>query len=109
MRRLARITGDAPNINVTTPLGGPGQIEEMRVHLNLASATAEDLTLTLVSAEGVEYNTVLFRQDMDTVQDVVWQPARPINTFRGDALQLIWGNTNSRTYGIELIWSGLGA
>ena len=108
MRRVARHTADVA-IDETFDLGsGPGQIEEMRIHLSAASATTEDLTVTLVSAAGAVYNVLLFSQDMDTVQDLHWQPTRPINTFRGDQVQVEWGNTNGRVYGLELVWSGMG-
>ena len=105
MRRIARHTADVA-INEVIELGGAGQIEEFRIHLNGASATAEDLTLTLQSATAGVYNVVLLAQDMNTIQDLTWQPVRPIITFPGDRVQVQWDNTNGRVYGMELIWSG---
>ena len=105
MRRIARHTADVA-IDETIELGGAGQIEEFRIHLDAASATAEDLTVTLLSASAAVYNMALVTQDMNTVQDLVWQPTRPIVTFPGDQARVQWTNTNGRVYGMELIWSG---
>ena len=76
--------------------------------MDAASATAEDLTVSIVSSTGAVYNTVLFAQDMDTVQDLVWQPTRPIDIPRGDGINVAWLNTNGRVFGLEIIWTALG-
>ncbi len=107
MSRYHRAT-DNQVLSETISPGVPGQIEGMRLHLDNPSATSEDLTVTLVSAIADQYDVVLFRQDMDTVQDLHWQPTRPIVFSRGDSIAVAWDNTNTEVYGLEFVWSGLG-
>lgn len=74
---------------------------EMRVHLSSASATSEDLTITLDSGAGAAYDVELYSKDMNTVVDLVvtFTDRYFIST---DDLDFAWANSNSRTYGIEI-------
>jgi len=110
MRRVTRITGGT-RLDEDVALGtGLRQIEELRMHLeNPGAVPAELFTITLDSGAGAEYDTVLFSQDMNGVQDLHWLPTRPILLFPGDVLALLWANAADDTYGVEIVWSGLGA
>jgi hypothetical protein len=76
--------------------------EEVRIHLSAASATSENFVITIQSAKGSAYNVVLYTQDMDTVQDLVYQPTKEHELNDGDSLLFTWTNTNLRTYGMEI-------
>ena len=109
MRRVTRLTG-ATRLDENTALG-PGlcQIEEMRFHLeNPGAVPGELFTITIDSAAAAVYDTVLFSQDMDSVQDVHWLPVRPILVLPGDELTLLFPNAADDNYGLEIVWSGLG-
>ncbi len=109
MRRVTRLTG-ATRLDENAALG-PGlcQIEELRLHLDNPGAVPGELfTVTVASATGAAYNTVLLSQDMDGVQDLHWQPTRPVHVLPGDELALLFPNAADDTYGLEIIWSGLG-
>lgn len=78
--------------------------EEVRIHLSAASATVENFVITLQSARGSEYNTKLYSQDMNIVQDLIYQPVDPHEFGAGDSLLFAWTNTNTRTYGMEIVY-----
>lgn len=78
--------------------------EEVRLHLNAVSATEENFVIQLVSSKGVVYNIKLYSKDMNTVQDVVYQPENPHEFLPKDSLVFTWTNTNSKTWGMEIIY-----
>ena len=83
------------------------QIEEVRVHLSAAGGASENLTVTLDSDTGAAYDVVLASQDMELVQDWVWQPSRPHMFQADDEIDIAYTNTNGRTYGVEVYWSAI--
>ncbi len=99
-----RSTGSAA-INREVSPAKDGQFEGIRIHLSAASATSENLVVTLVSNAGTEYDVVLDTQDMNTLSDYVYQPTRPHPFVNGDKIKVTWANTNTRTYGLEILWS----
>jgi hypothetical protein len=80
------------------------QLKELRIHLSDAGG-AGDLTLTVDCGEGVAYDTVIFKQNMTSVEDQVWQPANQMDFEADDELDIAWANASNRTWGITVIWS----
>lgn len=78
--------------------------EEVRIHLSAASSTSENFVVTLDSGRGSEYDVKLYSQDMDTVQDLIYQPVDPHEFEAEDSLVFTWTNTNSRTWGMEIVY-----
>ena len=98
-------TGAAAFAGSVKPSGGERwALLEIRIHLDAASATAENFTVTLDSVGGAAYDAVLFSQDMNAVTNLVWHPDLGRIFMPGDELDLAWTNTNTKTYGIEVIW-----
>lgn len=81
----------------------PVSLVAVKLHLDAAGGTAENFTITIDSARGVEYDCLLFSQDMETVTDVLWVLEEPLPILDGDELELAYANTNSRTWGLEVI------
>jgi len=92
-------------MSVTFTPGKDFTFEEVRLHLSAASATAENFVVTLVSGKGAVYNIKLYSQDMDTVQDLVYQPEKKHDFDEGDSLTFTWTNTNARTWGLEIAYT----
>ncbi|MFA7462331.1 MAG: hypothetical protein WCY59_04200 [Anaerovoracaceae bacterium] len=105
MRRYLRSTG-AATLNMLVAPAVSFQLEEIRLHLTTA-ATSGTLTAAVVSAASSAYNAVLYATKMNGVTDLHWQPARPINFVNGDSLLIYWDNAATRTYGCEVIFSGM--
>ena len=102
-----RATGAAA-IAATLAETGPIELICVKLHLSAAGGVAENFTVTVDSATNAVYDTVLFSQDMNTVQDILWLPDRPIPIVNDDEIDFAYPNTNTRTYGLEVIWRRVG-
>jgi hypothetical protein len=94
----------AAAISYTFAPGKKISFEELRLNLSAASATAENFVITLKSHKGTAYDVVLYSRDMNTVQDLVYIPERVHQLEDGDSLLFEWTNTNTRTYGMEIVY-----
>lgn len=96
-------TGAAAIAATLTPTG-PIELVCVKLHLSAAGGTAENFTVTIDSATAAAYDTILFSQDMNTVTDILWVPDQPIPILNDDELDFAYVNTNTRTYGLEVIF-----
>jgi hypothetical protein len=77
-------------------------VKEVRIHLSDVGG-AGTLQI-LINAVGAEYDLICMTQDMTTITDYYWQPDKSIPLLATDTFDIVWDNTNSRTYGIEIIY-----
>jgi len=77
-----------------------------RLHLNAASATSENLTINVDAGAGDDiYDTNLYTKNMNTIQNIEWNlKDAPMSFDKNDELDFAWGNSNSKTYGLEVFW-----
>ena len=92
-------------LNVETEPSGAGLLDSVRITLDAASATAENLIVKIDSASGAQYDITLAAQDMNTLSYYAFQPTRPHQFFAGDKIDITWTNSNTRTWGLEVMWS----
>lgn len=80
-------------------------IQSVALHLDAAPTTSEDLTITLNSALGAAYDTLLYSLDLSvsSVTDLFWQPATDLVLQPGDSLDIAYTNTDTGTYGLQII------
>jgi len=102
-----RATGTAAIATSLTPTG-PTELVCVKLHLSAAGGSAENFTVTVNSATDAVYDTVLFSQDMTTVTDLCWVPDRPIPIVNNDVIDFAYANSNTRTYGLEIIYRRVG-
>ncbi len=64
-------------------------------------ATSEDLTVKIIALNASSADEVVFRQDMDAVDDIytTWDNMKQLV---GDKVDLDWANTNTVTYKITI-------
>lgn len=98
-----RATGTSGAINEAISFMLHGKLHEIRLHLNAAGGGG-DLTVTIDSAGGSQYDTVILKQDMTEVQDLHFRPNKPIHIDAGSALKVAWANTGNKTYGLEVLY-----
>ena len=99
---VERATGSGAVATTLAP-GKAFQLLEVRVHLSSASATSENLRITMDAGAGAAYDSVLYSEDMDTVADlVVTFTDRYFSST--DELDIAWTNTDARTFGLEIIY-----
>lgn len=100
--KIVRATGAAAIATTCAP-GVPWQLESVRVHLSAAGG-AGSLTVTVDNGAGAAYDVLLLTQDMTAVTSLVWIPARPIEFFADDEVDVAYTNANTRTYGLEIVY-----
>lgn len=79
-------------------------IEEIRLHLDASSATVENFVVRIDSSKGTRYDVRLYSRNMNGVQDVVFVPNPEYSLVDRDTVTFNWSNTNSRTWGLEVIY-----
>ncbi len=80
-------------------------LDSVTLTVNVAGTTAEDFTITLNASDGSDYDTVLLKQDLSvgSVLNLVYVPdGGPMLFENGDAIDVAWPNTESRTYGLRI-------
>jgi hypothetical protein len=103
-KRTTRATGAAALSETLAPASAY-QIEEIRLHLSVPCAVVEDLAIQLDSGAAAAYDTTLVQQNMNGVQSLLWQPARPLLFNNGDEIDITFPNTGNATWGLEIFWS----
>lgn len=81
-------------------------LDSVTLHLSAAGTTAENFTVTLNANDGSAYDTVLVKQDLSvgSTVDLVYVPEDgPMLFESGDAIDVAWANTESRTYGLRIM------
>ena len=103
--RFSRKTGAAATAFTLTPEISSINwwVYEVRIHL-AGAATQETLTVSIDSDTNAVYDVTLFSQAMANLTDVVFRPDQPIPLAPGDTLKVDWANTDTETYGIEVVY-----
>ncbi len=96
-------TGGAAIATTLAP-GVPFKLKEVRVHLSAASATSENLTLTMDAAAGVNYDAVLLTKDLNTLTSYVYSFEDERYFTDSDEIDFAWANSDTRTYGLEIVY-----
>lgn len=74
------------------------------IHLSAASATAENLVIAKDANRGSAYDTKIYSEGMNTVQDIAYMLSdeEPVVCEPNDVIDLTWNNTNNTTWTIKL-------
>lgn len=97
-------TGAAAMNETLTP-GYPFELKEVRLHLSAVGGSSENFTITEDAYEGAAYDVVHFSQDMEAVSDVVQSYYNKEKHFgSGDKLVFAYANTNTKTWGLKIVY-----
>ena len=90
--------------SLTVPAGATYQLISVTCNLSTAPTTSQAFTITLNAHAGAAYDTLLYTLDPSTtsVTDILWQPDVPIVLEGGDAIDVAYTNTDTRTYGVQI-------
>ena len=85
---------------------GPWELKEVRLHLSADGGTSENFTITENADEGPEFYVVHLATDMETTSDVVQTYYNKEKHFgHKDNLQFTYANTNSKVWGLKVIYT----
>jgi hypothetical protein len=87
----------------------PGELfrlVEVRLHLNSSGSTTQNFTVTLDSGENAVYDAILDDQDTDDLPDhnQCWGKDACHHMKATDALIFAWANSDSKTWGLEVVY-----
>ena len=90
--------------SLTVPAGATYQLMSVSLKYNTAPTTSESLTVTLNANAGAAYDTVLYTVDpsVGAVTSLLWQPDEPLYLEGGDAVDVVYTNTDTKTYGVQI-------
>jgi len=93
----------ALNATFAVPDGKTYRLTEVRVKLQSAASTSENLVINLDAAAGELYDTTYLTHDPGTSgkTNIVWAPDYEMNLVGGDAVDVIWANTDNVQWSLE--------
>lgn len=106
---VTNATGAAA-INKTTAIGNNFRLCNVTVHFNTAPTTSEALKVTLDSAKGAAYDTVLYTINpgaVGSVTDISFAPTNDFVCEAGDEIVVAYPNTDTKTYGVRIVTQGI--
>ena len=99
-----QVATGAAAIATTLAPGEAFKLLEVRVHLSAASATSENLTLTMDAQAGANYDAVILTKDLNTLTSYVYSYEDDRYFTDSDEIDVAWANSDSRTYGLEIVY-----
>ena len=80
------------------------RVASVTLHLSAAPTTSEDFEITLNANAGAVYDTLLYSLDLSSgsTADLVWYPDEDFLLETGDAIDITFANSDTRTYGLQV-------
>ncbi len=96
-------------VDIDTAFGAAWELLSITLHLSAAGTTSENFAIVLDANDGAAYDTAIYTLDLstDSVTDLVLTPdgdELPRFYESGDELNIDWPNTETRTYGIRIVY-----
>jgi hypothetical protein len=110
MKPIINATSGSSNLSVMHTLGMSSEylweLDQVMLRLATAATAANSFTITKRSKRSSAYDCVILTQAMVGVQDVLWQPDRPIKFNGKDRLEFSWTNdaASFKTWGLEYVY-----
>ena len=95
--------------SLTVPASRTYKLISVTLALNTAPTTSENFTITLNANAGAAYDVLLYSLDLSagSTTDLVWFPDEQLLLEGGDAIDVAYTNTDSRTYGLQITAQGV--
>ena len=99
-------TGTAAIATSFTAPSTPYHYKLLSVSLKFSAAptTSQNLTITLNANAGEAYDTLLYtvNPSVTSITSLLWQPDAELILEAGDAVDVAYTNTDTRTYGVQI-------
>lgn len=94
----------AASIDTSSTIDKPTQLVSVSCKFSAAPTTSEDFTITANLAAGSTYDVLLYSVDpsASSLTDLVWLPDAPMWFYRGDAIDVAYTNTDTKTYSVQV-------
>lgn len=95
-------TSGSGAIDASAVSSGDSRLVSVTVHLSAAPTSAGSLTITLDANSGAAYDTLFLSQSMISCTDLVFMPDTDFFLEDGDAIDVVYSNPDSKTYGVQI-------
>ena len=103
-------TGTAAiNLSGTVPVGDHYRLVSVSCLFSAAPTTSENFTVTLDANAGAAYDVLLYALDpsVGATYSIVYLPDQEIILEGGDAIDVAYTNTDTRTYGVQITFKAV--
>jgi len=93
----------------TVPAGQHYRLVSVSCLFSAAPTTSENLTITLDANAGAAYDVLLYTLDpsVGATYSIVYLPDQEIILEGGDAIDVTYTNTDTRTYGVQITFKAV--
>lgn len=100
--RVENETAASGAIAAVLAMSRAGRLVSVTLNLDAAPTTSENFTITLDAVAGSAYDTLLYSLDLSagSTTDVLWFPDQPLWLQTGDAIDVVFTNTDGNTYAV---------
>ena len=97
------------NFSGAVPTGKHYRLVSVSCNFNAAPTSSENFTVTLDANAGAAYDVLLYSLDpaATAVSDILWQPDQEIILEGGDAIDVLYDNTDARQYGAQITFKAV--
>ncbi len=91
-------------ITASQAISADARLTSVTLHFNAAPTTSESFTVTIDANDGAAYDYVLasVNPSLSALTDYVFIPDGDLFLENGDAVDLAFTNTDSKTYGVQI-------
>jgi len=95
--------------SMTVPAGDTYRLVSVSCKFSAAPTTSQNYTITLNANAGAAYDVLLYTVDPSatSITTMLWQPDEPLYLVGGDAIDVAYTNTDTRTYGVQITVEGV--
>lgn len=92
-------------VKIVLTSGTEFELLEVKLHVNVAPSTSENFTITRDADEGTYWDELIRSQNMAGTTDFIWDLRdTPLRYQPNDKLTFDWLNSDSRTWGLEVLY-----
>ena len=104
-KQLRSYTTGSGSLSVTVNPNAKFSLDEVRLNVDVTPVTSGAFKINLDANEGAAFDLNFLTQNMVTVQDLWWTPDNETTYVKGDKVIFTWANSDSGTYGLEVLYS----
>ena len=93
----------------TVPAGRHYRLVSVSCNFSAAPSTSENFTVTLDANAGTVYDTTFYSVNPSTASttDILWRPSEEVILEGGDAVDVVFTNTDARTYAAQITFKAV--
>ncbi|KKM99853.1 hypothetical protein LCGC14_1143700 [marine sediment metagenome] len=104
---VAETLANTDDILVTVTEDEKWQFVGFHLVATTSPATSEDLSVDVDADRGASWDDNLYTKDMDTIDNIIYYPDKPVLLEANDLVEFTYANTNTVTWGLKVLTAKL--